>query len=75
MTDLLNQLVTFIGENPTLANAVVFLIAMGEALFLIGMVVLLACAFVPIDPIDAIDVSSAQLRRSCVEPAGQGSKS
>ena len=39
MTDLLNQLVTFIGENPTLANAVVFLIAMGEALFLIGMVV------------------------------------
>lgn len=39
MTDLLNQLVAFIGENPTLANAVVFLIAMGEALFLIGMVV------------------------------------
>ena len=39
MTDLLNQLVVFIGENPTLANAVVFLIAMGEALFLVGMFV------------------------------------
>lgn len=39
MTDLLNQLVAFIGENPTLANAVVFLIAMGEALFIIGMFV------------------------------------
>lgn len=39
MTDILNQLVTFIGENPTLANVVVFFIAMGEALFLIGMVV------------------------------------
>ncbi|MHC5655713.1 VTT domain-containing protein [Stappia sp. ICDLI1TA098] len=39
MTDLLNQLVNLIGEHPTLANAVVFLIAMGEALFLIGMVV------------------------------------
>ncbi len=39
MTDLLNQLVAFIGENPTLANAVVFLIAMGEALFIVGMFV------------------------------------
>jgi len=39
VTDILNQLVTFIGEHPTLANAVVFIIAMGEALFLIGMVV------------------------------------
>jgi membrane protein DedA with SNARE-associated domain/membrane-associated phospholipid phosphatase len=39
VTDLLNQLVAFIGEHPTLANAVVFLIAMGEALFIIGMVV------------------------------------
>ncbi|MBA5778861.1 VTT domain-containing protein [Stappia sp. F7233] len=39
MTDLLNQLVTFIGDNPTLANFVVFMIAMGEALFLIGLVV------------------------------------
>ncbi len=39
MTDLLNQLVAFIGENPTLANVVVFLIAMGEALFIIGLFV------------------------------------
>ncbi|MCA1299556.1 bifunctional DedA family/phosphatase PAP2 family protein [Stappia indica] len=39
MTDLLNQLVSFIGENPLLANAVVFLIAMGEALFIIGLFV------------------------------------
>ncbi|WP_067338619.1 bifunctional DedA family/phosphatase PAP2 family protein [Stappia indica] len=39
MTDLLNQLVAFIGENPLLANVVVFTIAMGEALFIIGMFV------------------------------------
>lgn len=39
MTDLLNQLVSFIGDHPTLANFVVFMIAMGEALFVIGLVV------------------------------------
>ncbi|MXN64659.1 phosphatase PAP2 family protein [Stappia sp. GBMRC 2046] len=39
MTDILQQLVNFIGEHPLLANFVVFMIAMGEALFLIGLVV------------------------------------
>lgn len=39
VTDLLNQLVSFIGDHPIIANIVVFLIAMGEALFIIGLVV------------------------------------
>ncbi|ADZ72681.1 bifunctional DedA family/phosphatase PAP2 family protein [Polymorphum gilvum] len=39
MTDLLNQLVSFIGDNPGFAGAIVFLIAMGEALFIVGLFV------------------------------------
>lgn len=39
MTDYLTQIITFIGENPALAGAVCFAAAMGEALFIIGLVV------------------------------------
>lgn len=39
MTDILNQIVDFIGNNPSLAGFVCFAAAMGEALFLIGLVV------------------------------------
>ena len=39
MTEYLNQIVTFLGDNPELAGIVVFLIAMGEALFIIGLFV------------------------------------
>lgn len=39
MTDLLEQLVNFIGNNPSLAGVICFAAAMGEALFIIGLVV------------------------------------
>ena len=39
MTDILGQIVAFIGENPSLAGLVCFMAAMGEALFIIGLVV------------------------------------
>ncbi len=43
MTDLisqyLNQIVDFIGDNPSFAGVIVFLISMGEALFIIGLFV------------------------------------
>ncbi|NBN80097.1 phosphatase PAP2 family protein [Microvirga tunisiensis] len=39
MTEYLNQIVTFLGENPELAGFIVFLIAMGEALFIVGLFV------------------------------------
>lgn len=39
MTALLEQLVQFIGDNPALAGLICFAAAMGEALFIIGLVV------------------------------------
>ncbi|WP_417668215.1 VTT domain-containing protein [Roseibium sp.] len=39
MTDILEQLVSFIGDNPSLAGIICFAAAMGEALFIIGLVV------------------------------------
>ena len=39
MTGLLEQLVTFIGDNPSLAGFICFAAAMGEALFIVGLVV------------------------------------
>ncbi|NVK34245.1 MAG: VTT domain-containing protein [Rhodobacteraceae bacterium] len=39
MTALLEQLVQFIGDNPSLAGIICFAAAMGEALFIIGLVV------------------------------------
>ncbi|WP_190293013.1 bifunctional DedA family/phosphatase PAP2 family protein [Roseibium aggregatum] len=39
MTDILGQIVAFIGDNPSLAGLICFIVAMGEALFIIGLVV------------------------------------
>ena len=39
LTDILEQLVNFIGNNPSLAGVICFAAAMGEALFIIGLVV------------------------------------
>ncbi|WP_430513877.1 DedA family protein [Pannonibacter phragmitetus] len=39
MTEYLNQIVTFLGDNPELAGLICFLIAMGEALFIVGLFV------------------------------------
>ncbi len=39
MTEILGQIVNFIGDNPSLAGFVCFAAAMGEALFIIGLVV------------------------------------
>ncbi|MEJ8476765.1 bifunctional DedA family/phosphatase PAP2 family protein [Roseibium algae] len=39
MTEILEQLVNFIGDNPSLAGIICFAAAMGEALFIIGLVV------------------------------------
>ncbi|WP_417688669.1 VTT domain-containing protein [Roseibium sp.] len=39
MTQILEQLVNFIGDNPSLAGFICFAAAMGEALFIIGLVV------------------------------------
>jgi len=39
VTDILGQIVAFIGDNPSLAGLICFIVAMGEALFIIGLVV------------------------------------
>lgn len=39
MPDFLNQILNFIAENPSIAGLVCFAAAMGEALFIIGLVV------------------------------------
>jgi membrane protein DedA with SNARE-associated domain/membrane-associated phospholipid phosphatase len=39
VTEFLEQIVTFIGDNPGLAGFICFAAAMGEALFIIGLVV------------------------------------
>ena len=39
LTHLLDQVVTYIGDHPTAALAIVFLISAGEALFIIGLFV------------------------------------
>lgn len=39
MPDFLNQILNFIAENPSIAGMVCFAAAMGEALFIIGLVV------------------------------------
>ncbi|GGB60973.1 membrane protein [Roseibium aquae] len=39
MTDFLNQIVTFIGDNPGIAGFICFAAAMGEALFIVGLFV------------------------------------
>jgi len=39
LTDFLDQIVTYIGDNPSLAGFICFAAAMGEALFIIGLFV------------------------------------